>query len=337
MNKARPLLDIKNLCTYFEMSYGTRRAVDGVFLTIFPGDSLGIAGESGCGKSTLAMSILRILPKYAENPRGEIVFKGKNILTLSEKEMQKIRGKEISMVFQEPMTALSPIHRVGDQIIDIIQTHDSKSHSAAFKQAVQFLSLVKIPNPADIMSTYPHQLSGGMRQRVMIAMALACNPSLLILDEPTSALDTVIQKELIDMLDDLKRQLGTTLLLISHNLHLINRLCDKIAIMYLGEIVELASSNELFTNPQHPYSQGLLASIPTLKGTVRKFHSIPGEVPDSMFKPQGCPFHPRCPRYMTICSQKHPRLYLTGKDHFTSCFLYSHEENARLDINEGPL
>jgi oligopeptide/dipeptide ABC transporter ATP-binding protein len=304
------------------MSYGTRKAVEDVYLTIQPKDRFGIAGESGCGKSTLAMNVLKILPKYAENPLGKIIFKGKDVLKLSDKQMRQIRGKEISMVFQEPMTALSPVHRVGTQIIKVIQTHESKSPQEAFDRSVKLFSLVRISNPQDIMYSFPHQLSGGMRQRVMIAMALACNPLLLIMDEPTSALDTVTQMELIKLLEELQEKIGMTLLLISHNLFLIKHLCKKVGIMYLGRIVETGDTDDIFNNPKHPYTKGLLESLPDIDDPIQEFNTIEGDVPDSMFKPSGCTFHPRCSYSMPICTKEKPEHYTIKKNHTAACFLY---------------
>ncbi|HJX22975.1 MAG TPA: ABC transporter ATP-binding protein [Candidatus Bathyarchaeia archaeon] len=316
------LLSIRNLQTHFLTREGLRKAVDGVNLEVKKGDLLGIAGESGCGKSTLSLSILRLITRPGKIVGGEIWFDGKDLLLLGSEEMRKIRGKKITMVFQEPMTSLNPVFTIGTQISDMVVEHEGLSRQKAKERAVEVLDSVFIPNPERIVNTYPHQLSGGMRQRAMIAMALSCKPDLLIGDEPTSALDTVTQLEIVKLLKELKERLGMTMILISHNLYFLSEMCKRIAIMYAGNLVENVETGTLFRKPKHPYTMGLIDSIPKFKGEIRTFKTIRGEPPDLSSIPAGCPFNPRCDYVMDICRRDKPPLVDVAKGHFVACHLY---------------
>ena len=316
------LLLIHKLQTYFRTEEGLRKAVDGVSLDIERGNVVGIAGESGCGKSTLSLSIMRLITKPGRIEGGEIWFDGQNLLSLNDEEMRKIRGKKIGMVFQEPMTSLNPVFSIGTQISDVVMEHEGVSRQKAMERAIESLDAVFTPNPEKIVNTFPHQLSGGMRQRAIIAMALSCNPALLIGDEPTSALDTVTQLEIVKLLKELKKKQSMTMLLISHNLYFLAEMSDKIAIMYAGNIVESVDSATIFKDPKHPYTKGLIESIPKFSGEIKIFKTIRGEPPDLCNIPQGCPFNPRCEYAMDICLTKKPELVDIEKGHFVACHLY---------------
>jgi oligopeptide/dipeptide ABC transporter ATP-binding protein len=316
------LVSIRNLQTHFATRDGLRKAVDGVDLDVKKGDVIGIAGESGCGKSTLNLSIMRLISPPGKIVGGEIWFDGTDLLRLSSEEMRMVRGKRISMVFQEPMTSLNPVFTIGTQISDVVMEHEGMSKEKAMRRAVEVLNDVFIPNPERIVKTYPHQLSGGMRQRAVIAMALSCNPDLLIGDEPTSALDTVTQLEIVNLLKDLKEKIGMTMILISHNLYFLSEMCKRIAIMYAGNLVENVDTNHLFSKPKHPYTVGLIDSIPKFHGEVRTFKTIRGEPPDLSYVPEGCPFNPRCDQVMEICHKVKPKLVDTERDHLVACHLF---------------
>jgi oligopeptide/dipeptide ABC transporter ATP-binding protein len=319
------LLDIQGLQTHFFTEAGTVRAVDGVSLTIRKGETLGVVGESGCGKSVTALSVLRLIP----NPPGKIVggrilLEGRDLLQLPEEEMRKVRGGSISMIFQEPMTSLNPVFTVGDQIAEGIRLHQGLSKRDSWSKAIEMLRLVRIPDPERRVGEYPHQMSGGMRQRVMIAMALSCNPQLLIADEPTTALDVTIQAQILELLNQLKAELGMAVMLITHDLGVVADTAARVAVMYAGRVVEEAPVLELFTHPMHPYTQGLLNSIPRLEKAERRarLQAIPGMVPDLLDLPPGCKFQARCQKIFEPCRGEEPRLRTLGPDHSVRCYLY---------------
>jgi oligopeptide/dipeptide ABC transporter ATP-binding protein len=317
------LLSVKNLKTHFYSAGRTTRALDGVSFDLEEGGAFGLVGETGCGKSVTALSILRLIP----NPPGKIVggeiqFRGRNLLALSEDEMRSVRGKEISMIFQEPMTSLNPVFRIGDQMAEVIMLHQKLDKTRAFKKAVEMLERVHIPDAPRVVKQFPHQLSGGMRQRVMIAMELSCNPHLLIADEPTTALDVTIQAQILRLLKEMKRELHTSILLITHDLGVVAELCDRVAVMYAGSIVEQASVEEIFEEPKHPYTQGLWGSIPLIEKEKETLAVIPGIVPDLSSPPGGCKFHPRCSFELEPCDQSPPPLFQISPGHFVSCYLY---------------
>ncbi|MCG0275146.1 MAG: ABC transporter ATP-binding protein [Thermosediminibacteraceae bacterium] len=301
---------------------GIVTAVDRVSFDIEKMETLGMVGESGCGKSVTALSIIRLLSfPPAKITSGRILFEGEDLLTKSEAEMRKIRGNLISMVFQEPMTSLNPVLTVGSQISEAIMLHQKMSKKDAMERAVEMLKLVGIPNPEKRYYEYPHQLSGGMRQRVMIAMALSCNPKLLIADEPTTALDVTIQAQIIDLIERLKEKVGMSVLMITHDLGVIAEMARRVVVMYAGQVVEESPCEDLFENPLHPYTAGLLRSIPRLEGKKRRLHVIEGSVPNPLKLPPGCRFHPRCPKAQKICQEKMPALLEVGGGRKVRCFL----------------
>ena len=321
-----PLLEIRGLQTHFWTEAGVAKAVDGVDLDIQPGEVLGLVGESGSGKTVTALSILRLIP----DPPGRIVggqvrFKGRNLLDLTWDEMHAIRGKEISMVFQEPMTSLNPVFTIGAQVIEVILAHGPGSRQDAHAQAVEMLGQVGIPDAAARMKQYPHQLSGGMRQRVMIAMALILNPSLLIADEPTTALDVTIQAQILDLMLEMKtRHAQAAILLITHNLAVVAETCDRVAVMYGGKIQEIAPVGELFRSPLHPYTRGLLGSLPRVDGDrAERLTTIPGSIPDIHQLPAGCKFVTRCGERFEPCAETEPALVEMTPGHFVRCHLHS--------------
>ncbi len=318
----KELLKVKNLKTYFFTHEGTVKAVDEVSFSVNQGKTLGLVGESGCGKSVTALSIMRLIP----NPPGKIVsgeiwFEGKNLLKLDEKEIRKIRGKKISMIFQEPMTSLDPVFTIGHEIVEAIQLHQGLNKDEAKKKAIEALKIVGIPDAEKRIDHYPHQLSGGMRQRVMIAMALSCNPTLLIADEPTTALDVTIQAQILRLINDLKDKFGASVMLITHNLGVIAEMCDYVAVMYAGHIVEYTNVDTLFHNPLHPYTRGLHKSIPRLDLEVERLDTIKGLVPNLLNLPSGCPFHPRCDFSFKRCVEEMPELIEIENSHLVKCHL----------------
>ncbi len=322
----RTILEIKDLKTYFFTYEGVARAVDGVSMKLAEGEPLGVVGESGCGKSVTALSVLRLIPiPPGKVVGGQILFKGKNLLELPEDEMRKIRGNRISMIFQEPMTSLNPVFTVGNQIQETFRLHQGLSAKESLEKTIEMLRLVNIPAPEKCVNRYPHELSGGMRQRVMIAMALACNPEILIADEPTTALDVTIQAQILDLMIRLKEELGMAIVLITHNLGVIAETVKRVIVMYAGKIVEEAETKVLFGNPKHPYTKGLLKSIPRLGDKFRlgkvRLAEIPGVVPSLYELPAGCRFSTRCPSVMEICREKEPELRETERGHFCSCWL----------------
>ena len=315
------LLAIENLKTYFYTREGVVPAVDGVNLTIKPGGTLALVGESGCGKSVTALSIMRLIPRPpGKIVEGRIMFNGENLLEKTESEMRAIRGNEISMIFQEPMTALNPVFNVGRQISEALILHQGLSKGEARLKAIEMLKLVGIPSPERRVDDYPHQMSGGMRQRVMIAMALSCSPKLLIADEPTTALDVTIQAQILDLMKALQKELQTAILLITHDLGVVVESVEEVAVMYLGRIVEQAAVNELFADPRHPYTIGLLGSIPKLHEDRDRLQVIEGLVPDPLHMPRGCRFHPRCPFVEAVCREEEPPTTRLPGDHLVQCW-----------------
>jgi peptide/nickel transport system ATP-binding protein len=320
----QPILTVERLQTHFFTEDGVTRAVDGVSFTVDPGETLGIVGESGCGKSVTALSILGLLPpKIGRVVGGSITFESRELLGLDEKEMRGIRGNRIAMIFQEPMTSLNPVHTIGDQIAEAVQIHQGLSRADALKRAAEMLRLVRIPDAERRVKDYPHQFSGGMRQRAMIAMALACNPKLLIADEPTTALDVTIQAQILKLMIDLKSRFGAAIMLITHDLGVVAETCQRVIVMYAGRKVEEAPVLELFDRPAHPYTRGLMASIPRRNArTARKkrLYEIPGMVPNLREPIQGCAFAPRCAFAVQRCRVEAPPLRDVAGSHTAACW-----------------
>ncbi|SEC44722.1 ABC transporter ATP-binding protein [Paenibacillus sp. GP183] len=317
------LLEVKDLKTTFSTEMGPVTAVNGVSFKVYAGETLGVVGESGCGKSVTSESILQLLNDKTTKYEGEILYKGHNLFSLSNEEMRNIRGNEISMIFQDPMSSLNPVYTIGEQIAESIITHQNLGKKEAHLQAVEMLRLTGIPSPEKRVNEYPHELSGGMRQRVMIAMALACRPKLLIADEPTTALDVTIQAQILDLIQDLKKELNMGVILITHDLGVVAEVCTRVVVMYLGQVIEEAEVNDLFTTPLHPYTKGLLQSIPQLDGDrSKKLSVIQGMVPSLNNIPQGCRFAPRCSYATEICEQTPPEIQDDGKGHSVRCWHY---------------
>ncbi len=317
-----PLLKVENLHTYFFTPTGTTKAVDNVSFQVEKGKILGIVGESGCGKSLTALSIMRLVPHPGRIIKGHISFEGRNLLDLSQEEMRKLRGNKISMIFQDPMTYLNPVFTVGDQIMEVLQLHKHMQKSEARERTMALLKQVGIPDPLRRINEYPHQLSGGMRQRVMIAMSIACNPALIIADEPTTALDVTIQAQILRLLKGIVDKFHTAMILISHDLGIIAEIADHVAVMYAGQIVEYATTYELFYNPLHPYTEGLLDSIKSLEeGGKRRLKSIGGTVPELHALPEGCRFHPRCRYVIPHCTEEEPDLIDIDRGHLVRCWV----------------
>lgn len=321
------LLRIEDLATYFFTSKGIIKAVDGVDLSVRDGEVLGVVGESGCGKTVLALSVMRLLPAAtAKVVRGQIIFDGLSVLDLPEEEMRRLRGSRISMIFQEPMTALNPVFRIGDQLVEAILAHQDLSKREARNMAVEMLSRVGFPAAEKRIDDYPHQLSGGMRQRVMIAMALVLKPRLMIADEPTTALDVTIQAQILGLLKELQASLNTSILFISHDLGVIHEIAERVAVMYAGEIVELASVNDLFSNPLHPYTVGLMEAIPpddSPSMREARLNTILGVVPELTSEIRGCKFRERCPDGMEVCEREKPNLLQRTPMHMVRCWKYA--------------
>jgi oligopeptide/dipeptide ABC transporter ATP-binding protein len=316
-----PLLRVSDLHTSFFTSDGEVRAVDGVTFDIADGQTVGLVGESGCGKSVTALSILQLLPKGTGRiVGGEITFQGKDLAALRDDEMRRIRGHQISMIFQEPMTSLNPVMTVGDQIAETVRLHRGASRSEARDRAIEMLSLVKIADPHKRVRQFPHQFSGGQRQRVMIAMALACTPKLLIADEPTTALDVTIQAQILELIGELRQRLGMAVLLITHDLGVVAERADEVVVMYAGKIVESAKPEVIFSAPKHPYTVGLLHSMPGRREARKRLEAIPGMVPSPLNWPTGCRFRDRCPRADARCAEAEPELIEIDGQHRVACF-----------------
>ncbi|HOK32120.1 MAG TPA: ABC transporter ATP-binding protein [Limnochordia bacterium] len=330
------LLSVRDLKTYFYTDDGVVPAVDGVTFELERGGTLGIVGESGCGKSVTSLTIMGLIPQPPGKIEGGVIeFEGRDLLKLSEAEMRHIRGNEISMIFQEPMTSLNPVFTVGNQIMEAIMLHQGVGKTEAREKAIEMLRLVGIPSPEQRVDDYPHQMSGGMRQRVMIAMALSCNPKLLIADEPTTALDVTIQAQILDLMRELRRELGTAIMMITHDLGVIAELVEKVVVMYTGRIVESADTYTIFKNPKHPYTVGLLASIPRLDSDGSRLQAIPGTVPTPGNFPTGCGFHPRCAFSRELCERQMPPSFDLGNGHRVACWkLVDYDEHAAIDQRE---
>ncbi len=323
-----PLLTVRGLKTYFFTEYGAVQAVDGVDLQLRRGETLGIVGESGSGKSVTSLSIMRLISYPGEIVEGSVTFDGIDLLHMPEEEMRSIRGNRISMIFQQPTTSLNPVFRVGDQIVEALQLHQGMTGKESHRRTIELFTLVGLPDPERRYNQYPHELSGGQCQRVMIAMALACNPELLIADEPTTALDVTIQAQILDLMRDLRGKVNTAIILITHDMGVVAEMADVVAVMYAGQIVEYASVDETFAEPKHPYTQGLLASIPVLGQIEEELATIPGTVPSLINPPQGCRFADRCPHRFDKCEMEPPLLTLAGGRQ-VRCWLHESEAVAQ--------
>ena len=322
----QPLLEVKGLKTYYYTEDGIVKAVDGVDFYVYPGEVMGLVGESGCGKSVTSLSVMRPISPPGKIIAGEIIFEGKDLVVASEDEMTKVRGNRLSMIFQQPQSALNPVFRVGDQIAEVLEIHQGLSKEEGKARAVELLKMVGIPDPERRAQAYPHELSGGQAQRVMIAMALACAPDLLIADEPTTALDVTIQAKILDLMRNLRQNIGSAIILITHDLGVVAEMAERVAVMYAGRIVEQADVQPLFEKPLHPYTQGLIGSIPVLGKLKERLEVIPGTVPNLVNLPPGCRFASRCSartKYaLSICTEEEPGLIAQAENHFVRCWLY---------------
>jgi oligopeptide/dipeptide ABC transporter ATP-binding protein len=336
IEKKEPLLEVRNLKTYFFTEDGVVKAVDGVDFTVGRGEVLGLVGESGCGKSVTSLSIMRLIGIPGKVVEGEIFFEGRNLLQLSEAEMVHMRGNRISMIFQQPQSSLNPVFKVADQVAEVLQIHQNMGKEESWNKAVDLLRLVGIPDPETKAHAYPHEMSGGQAQRVMIAMALALNPQLLLADEPTTALDVTIQAQILDLLRDLRTRMDTAVILITHDLGVIAELANRVAVMYAGRIVEQSAVRTLFEHPLHPYTQGLMASIPVLGQVKEVLDVIPGSVPNLVNLPPGCQFAPRCRSrlqyQLPICTEVEPNLVTADLEHTVRCWLYQDSENHKAPL-----
>jgi oligopeptide/dipeptide ABC transporter ATP-binding protein len=316
----KPLLEIRSLTTHFLTEDGVVRAVEDVSFDIFPGEIVSLVGESGCGKSVTGLSILKLIPSPpGQIVNGEVFFEGRNLLALEEREMERVRGNEISMIFQEPMTSLNPVFTIGNQIMEAIELHQKIDKKEARQRAIEMLDRVRIPSPEVRIDSYPHQLSGGMRQRAMIAMALSCQPRLLIADEPTTALDVTIQAQVLRLLKEIQREMGMAVILITHDLGVVAEIADRVAVMYAGRIVESGPIESIFGQMRHPYTRGLLESIPQLEEKKKRLNAIPGQVPNPTDLPAGCKFHPRCSLRIDECQKGEPPLFQVQGNHYSRC------------------
>jgi peptide/nickel transport system ATP-binding protein len=313
------ILKIQNLKTYFDTWAGIVKAVDGISLEVREGETLGLVGESGSGKSVTALSILRIVPRPGKILEGEIIYKGENLLKKTESGMQKIRGKEIAYIFQDPATSLNPVFSVASQLIEVIQRHQEITKEEALERAIELFRLVEIPDPEVKIWSFPHQLSGGMKQRMAIARALSCQPSLLLADEPTTNLDVTIQAQILDLMKNLKKKLGMSMILITHDMGVVAGVADRISVMYAGRICETASTKTIFYNPLHPYTKALLEAVPSISLRREKLKIIPGAIPNLIYPPSGCRFHPRCDFAVSACASAVPPLVEIEPDHFVAC------------------
>jgi oligopeptide/dipeptide ABC transporter ATP-binding protein len=338
LNETKHLLEVRNLKTYFFTFEGVAKAVEDVSLHLDKGETLGLVGESGCGKSVTALSIMRLIKSPpGKIVEGSILFEGADLVKLSETRMQSIRGARISMIFQEPMTSLNPVYTIGHQISEMFSIHQRLSQKASWERAVETLRQVQMPSPVKRAGEFPHQLSGGMRQRAMIAMAMACNPKILIADEPTTALDVTIQAQILDLMLKLKEEFGAAVLIITHDLGVVAQIAQRIVVMYAGRVVEEGTTRDIFENPSHPYTRGLLRSVPRLGERSRKGRSrlmeISGIVPSLYDLPQGCSFHPRCRHVMDICLEQPPEFFDLGGIHRMRCYLAN--ESGSRTVNDG--
>jgi oligopeptide/dipeptide ABC transporter ATP-binding protein len=324
---SRPLLRIENLYTRFDTLDGVVTAVDGIDFEVYPGETLGLVGESGCGKSVTALSILRLLRCPPASIEGAIVFEGRDLLQMGTDAVRAVRGSEISMIFQEPATSLNPVITIGEQVAEGVRLHQRLTRQESWQRAIDMLHKVQIPSPDRRAAQYPHKFSGGMRQRAMIAMALACGPKLILADEPTTALDVTIQAQIMNLMLQLKEELQTAIVLITHDLGIVAEAASRVIVMYAGQIMEEAPVRDLFKDPRHPYTQGLLESVPVIgrsKRPSRRLPEIPGMVPDSLHMPSGCRFNPRCPRAMPVCCSEPPPMIRLGPHRRVSCWLEAH-------------
>ena len=320
MTNSKNLLSVQDLKVYFRAKDQVARAVDGVSFDIRPGETVCLVGESGCGKTVSALTILRLIPSPpGEVMGGRVLFNGVDLLDLDETDMQKIRGNHIAMVFQEPLTSLNPVFTIGDQIGEAITIHEQVEPEELRERCVQLLRDIGIPSPEQRLKDYPHQLSGGQSQRVMIAMALACNPDLIIADEPTTALDVTVQAQILNLMKSIQQKASMSILYITHDLGVVANIADRVNVMYAGVIVEIGNTYQIFQNPRHPYTKGLLASLPGRSRRGRRLHSIPGAVPNPAFKPSGCPFHPRCSFAIETCKAEFPEMCNHGDGHLSRC------------------
>ena len=340
METIQPLLDVQGLVTYFYTDDGIVKAVDGVDLMVFPGEIIGLVGESGCGKSVTSFSIMGLVDAPGKIIDGKILFEGRNLLKLSDDEMQDVRGNQISMIFQQPQSCLNPVFTIGSQIVEVFQIHGKISTKDAWRKSIDLLRIVGIPDPEKKAYAYPHEMSGGQAQRVMIAMALALNPKLLLADEPTTALDVTIQAQILLLLSDLRKKFNTSIILITHDLGVIAEMADRVAVMYAGKVVEETSVTSLFKNPLHPYTVGLIASVPILGEIKESLSTIPGNVPNLIGLPPGCRFASRCEvrdKYgLEICKQREPNLITLGNEsHKVRCWLYESSDTHKAPLFQG--
>jgi oligopeptide/dipeptide ABC transporter ATP-binding protein len=335
----RPLLELQNLSTHYVSAQGARvvRAVDEVSLRINAGETLGIVGESGSGKSTLALTILRILPPAAQIVSGKMLFEGEDLLLKSEEQMRRVRGKRIAMILQDPMASLNPLFTIGDQVAETLRVHEGVSRANAWERARELLKAVRIPSPETRVTQYPHEMSGGMRQRIVGAIGISCEPRLLIADEPTTSLDLTIQAQYLALLRDLQREHGLALIFITHNLGIVAKMCDQLAVMYAGRVVESGPVSQIFNNPTHPYTEALLSSIPRMTDSRQRLTAIEGQPPDLSALPQGCSFAPRCPEVFERCRTHAPPAFTTGVDRNARCWLVhaSRDNPAPLRVGSG--
>ncbi|ACL76116.1 ABC transporter ATP-binding protein [Ruminiclostridium cellulolyticum] len=316
------LLEIKDLHTFFYTDAGVVKAVNGVSFQVNKGQTIGIVGESGCGKSVMSLSIMRLIQDPGKIVEGQVIFSGQDLVKLSQSEMRKINGDRISMIFQEPMTSLNPVFTVGNQIAEALILHENLTKKQAREKAIEMIATVGIPRAEGIYDSYPHELSGGMRQRIMIAMALSCNPELLIADEPTTALDVTIQAQILDLLKEIKRKFGTSIMLITHDLGVVAEMADYVIVMYAGRIIEQGNVNDIYLNPMHPYTIGLLKSKPSITSVSDRLYTIPGQVPNLIDLPEICYFSDRCKMCKDVCKQGFPKLIDMGNDHLVACTLF---------------
>ncbi len=358
--KNRPLLEIKDLRTYFFTEEGVVKAVDGISFNIFKDEAVGLVGETGCGKSVTALSIIGLVREPGKIVSGSIKLNGTDLVLLPEQEMRKHRGRDITMIFQDPLNSLNPVLKIGDQLAEVFLIHQKelltesivhgtnlsptqisskKLKKAALEESIKIITKVGIPDGREVINRYPHELSGGMRQRVMIAMALSCNPLILIADEPTTALDVTIEAQILELMKELKKQYKTSILLITHDLGIIADFCERVAVMYAGNVVEYADIKSLFSNPLHPYTRGLLNAIPNIQKRGEKLHIIRGTVPDLIYPPSGCRFHPRCEYRLVCCDKAVPRYLEIKEKYYVSCHLYDPEykESPKFIWNEAEL